>query len=157
MGEVGLMGRWGRAGFQELKDLERRLDRLERGGLDRFCREAARELAARLRDMARERTPAGAGEAGHAGGALRDAWTVLPVEKRGDCYAVTVVNSAEYASFVEFGHRQQPGRFVPVLGKQLRKDWVGGRFMLTVSEQELDARLPGLLERKLFSLLKEVF
>lgn len=144
------MGRRGKAGFQELKDLERRLDRLERGGLDRFCRETAGDLAARLRDMAGERTPAGEG-------ALRDAWTVLPVEKQGDRYIVTVANNTEYASFVEFGHRQQPGRFVPALGKRLKENWVGGRFMLTVSEQELESQLPGLLEEKLFSLLKGVF
>lgn len=142
------MGRRGSAGVQALKDLERRLDRLERGGLDRFCREAARDLAIRLRDMAGGRTP---------GETLKAAWTVLPVEKQGDRYVITVVNNAEYASFVEFGHRQQPGRFVPALGKRLKKDWVGGQFMLTVSEQELESRLPGLLEQKLYTLLKGVF
>ena len=115
--------------------------------LDRFFRGTAKELAVRLRDAAAARSP----------GALRDAWTVHPVEKRGNEYIVTVENSAEYASFVEFGHRQEPGRYVPELGKQLEKDWVEGRFMLTASEQELEARLPELLERKLYSLLKGVF
>lgn len=144
------MGRRGKAGFQALRNLERRLDRLERGGLDRFYREAAGDSAARLRNMARERTPAG-------DGALRGAWTVLPVEKQGDRYVVAVENSAEYASFVEFGHRQQPGRFVPALGRRLKENWVGGQFMLTASERELETQLPGLLEQELFSLLKGVF
>lgn len=29
-----------------------------------------------------------------------------------------------YASFVEFGHRQTPGRFVPVLGRRLKASFV---------------------------------
>lgn len=35
-----------------------------------------------------------------------------------------VGTNIEYASFVEFGHRQEPGRFVPVLGKRLVADKV---------------------------------
>ena len=45
---------------------------------------------------------------GYKGGTLRDAWTILPVEKHGDQYLVTVVNNTEYASYVEYGHRQTP-------------------------------------------------
>lgn len=36
---------------------------------------------------------------GYKGGTLRDAWTILPVEKHGDQYLVTVVNNTEYASY----------------------------------------------------------
>lgn len=32
-----------------------------------------------------------------------------------------------YAVFVEKGHRQQPGRFVPAIGKRLKKSFVAGR------------------------------
>ncbi len=95
--------------------------------------------------------------AGYTGGALRDAWTILPVEKTGSIYIVTVVNATEYASYVEFGHRQSPGRYVPALGKSLKASWVKGRLMLTVSEQELEAQLPAILEQKLYTLLKGVF
>ena len=94
--------------------------------------------------------------AGYTGGTLRDAWTILPVEKQGNNYVVTIVNSTEYASYVEFGHRQRPGRYVPALGKSLKAGWVKGRFMLTISEQEVEAQLPALLEKKLYTLLKGV-
>ena len=67
------------------------------------------------------------------------------------------MNSTEYASYVEFGHRQRPGRYVPALGKSLKAGWVKGRFMLTISEQEVEAQLPALLEKKLYTLLKGVF
>lgn len=95
--------------------------------------------------------------AGYTGGNLRRSWTILPIEKHGNNYVVTLLNSAEYASYVEFGHRQQPGRYVPALGKSLKKSWTPGKFMLTISEQELETQLPGLLEQKLNALLKEVF
>lgn len=39
---------------------------------------------------------------------------------------VKVQNSASYASYVNDGHRQRPGRFVPVLGKRLTKSFVKG-------------------------------
>lgn len=94
---------------------------------------------------------------GYEGGTLRDAWTILPIEKHGDEYLVTVVNNTEYASYVEYGHRQRPGRYVPVLGKSLKASWVKGRFMLTVSTQELEVQAPALLEKKLYLFLKEVF
>lgn len=34
--------------------------------------------------------------------------------------------TADYASFVEFGHRQTPGRFVPAIGKRLVASKVAG-------------------------------
>lgn len=93
----------------------------------------------------------------YKGGTLRDAWTVQPVEKVGDSYVVTVVNNTEYASYVEFGHRQKPGRYVPALGKSLTANWVEGQFMLTISEEKLRSQLPRILEKKVYMLLKEVF
>nr|DAX30199.1 MAG TPA: putative tail component [Caudoviricetes sp.] len=39
---------------------------------------------------------------------------------------VKVQNSASYASYVNDGHRQRPGRFIPVLGKRLTKSFVKG-------------------------------
>lgn len=95
--------------------------------------------------------------AGYTGGTLRDAWTILPIEKRGNEYVVTIINLTEYASYVEYGHRQRPGRYVPALGKSLKAGWVKGRFMLTISIQEVEAMLPQMLERKLYEALKGVF
>ena len=184
--------RWGKADFAELKALERRIDKLEKTDFDRFCREAAADIAGRLLAKVKKRTPVGVvpkdiydnkkstvtviGASGkkrkfasresavyhkywtrYTGGTLRDAWVILPVEKVGNTYTVTIVNATEYASYVEFGHRQRPGRYVPALGKSLKASWVKGCFMLTISEQELEKELPALLERKLYTLLKDVF
>lgn len=57
---VGLMGRrWGRADFRELRDLEQRLAKLEQVDFDRFCRETANEIANRLLEKVKKRTPVG--------------------------------------------------------------------------------------------------
>lgn len=201
------MARWGKCDFRELEQLNKRLEQLSSVDFDAFCREAANEIAARLLEKVKKRTPVGVapkfdeplttkvrgndyitqvttktGEkvfrkrkgksytmltrsgairdkywSGYKGGTLRDAWTILPVEKQGDQYIVTVVNNTEYASYVEYGHRQTPGRYVPALGKSLKASWVKGRLMLTISTQELETQAPALLQQKLYLFLKEVF
>lgn len=95
--------------------------------------------------------------AGYRGGSLRDAWTILPIEKHGDQYTVTIINNLEYASYVEYGHRQTPGRYVPALGKTLKASWVPGKLMLTISEQEVKVLVPSILNDMLYEALKGVF
>jgi len=158
-------GRWGKVDFRELKELERRIDKLEQVDLDRFCQDMAKQIAQMLLRKVKKRTIAGvvpdyATEeakqeywAGYTGGTLRDAWTVLPIEKQGNNYVVTIVNNMEYASYVEYGHRQRPGRYVQQLGLRLKDSWVPGRFMLTISIQEVENTLPALLEEKLSKFL----
>ena len=188
------MARWGKCDFKQLErlnqEIEKRLDPISGVDMDAFCREAARELAARLLSKVVKRTPVGAipelgdgptsikvrGEnrvaqvktkdgrtvfsrywSGYKGGTLRGAWMIQPIEKQGDQYIVTVSNPTQYASYVEYGHRQTPGRYVPALGKSLKANWVKGRYMLTVSTQELEQQAPGLLEKKLYNFLKGCF
>lgn len=94
---------------------------------------------------------------GYKGGTLRDAWTILPIEKQGDKYIITVINNTEYASYVEYGHRQKAGRYVPALGKKLTSNWVKGRYMLTISTQELERQAPIIIEKKLYNFMKGCF
>ena len=39
-------------------------------------------------------------------------------------YGVTLYSDCEYAQYVELGHHQEPGRYVPAIGKRLVRDWV---------------------------------
>ena len=91
------------------------------------------------------------------GANLRRNWTIGEVFKNGNMYSVEVINSSFYASYVEYGHRQTPGRFVAVLGKKLKRAWVPGRFMLTISENEIKENMDAILEKKLDNILKKVF
>ena len=160
------MARWGNCDFGQLQAWA---DRLEQVDLDAFTRSVAAELAARLLRMVKKRTPVGVKPewvdpdilqqywSGYTGGTLRDAWKVLPVEKHGNDYIVTIVNNTEYVSYVEYGHRQKPGKYVPALGKRLKESWVPGRFMLRLSLEDLEKNTPKWVEKKVQRFLEEVF
>lgn len=155
------MAKWGKADIKALKDFQKRLEKLSKVDFDRFYTEAAKDIAGRLLSKVKKRTPVIYGK-------LRDAWAVLPVERQGDKYIITIINGLKYASYVEYGHRQQPGRFIPGHwegerfiynpgeegGMVLKKAWVEGRFMLTISVQELERMAPALLEKRLLKFLK---
>lgn len=81
----------------------------------------------------------------------------LNISKNGDVYQVEIVNPVHYASYVEYGHRQEPGRFVPALGKRLVNSWVDGAFMLTISEKDLEEKAPKIIERKIAKYLEGCF
>lgn len=154
------MARWGSTDFRQLKRLQKKMEKLQSGDFDKFCEEAAKELAARLLGKVIRRTPVD-------DGVLRRGWTVqtesqaqvggnpknvkayaesLIVTKVGSTYEIEVINPVNYASYVEFGHRTAN-----------HAGWVNGRFMLTISEQELDAQAPKILEKKLMKFLGGVF
>ena len=165
------MAKWGNADFEQLKQLQDRLQKLEQIDLDKFCRDVSKELAARLLALVIPRTPVGdyPNETGKKGGMLRRGWTggknagaksyaeSLPISKAGNTYTIEVINPVEYASYVEFGHRQTPGRFVPAIGKRLTASWVDGQYFLTLSEEDLQRMAPAVIQRKLDQLLREVF
>ena len=53
------MAKWGKADFEQFKQLQDRLQRLEQIDLDKFCRDVSKELAARLLALVIPRTPVG--------------------------------------------------------------------------------------------------
>lgn len=173
------MAKWGSCDFDELKKLQQNVARLQQTDMDAFCQSCVKGLAARLLAYVIPATPVGkyAGETGKKGGTLRRGWTAksetqaqgggavgaaayaagMNVAKVGNTYQVEIVNPVHYASYVEYGHRQTPGRYVPAIGKRLVQGWAKGRYMLTISEEKLKAMTPVILERKLKETLREVF
>lgn len=77
------------------------------------------------------------------------------VVQNGGSYSITITNPVHYASYVENGHRQQPGRFVPAIGKRLKKAWVEGQHMMAKSEIEVEAEIPAVLKRRLDEFIKK--
>ena len=137
----------------DLKELEKFAKNLEKARdleIKKMLENITNEIAAKLMRKAVKRTPV-------QEGVLRNAWTVSTVNKIGDGYEVVVSNHMEYAAYVEYGHRQTPGRFVPKIGKRLKKSWVEGKFMLTKSELELNGRIEKIVSKKIEKWLKEVF
>lgn len=160
-----------KADIRQLKELQKQLNQLQENKRKTFIEAAAKELAARLLGKVIPRTPVGVypPDSGRVGGTLRRGWTggknqnavayarSLPVIKEGNTYTIVVKNPVEYASFVEYGHRQQPGRYVHAIGKRLKKSWVEGRFFLTKSENELEGEALKIVERKIQAELDRIF
>ena len=134
--------------FDELKEFKKIIEEIEKEK-EQIMIDTIKELAARLLRKVIKSTPSDTGN-------LRRNWTVSDVRKNGENYEIEVSNSAEYASYVEFGHRQTPGRFVPAIGKRLKKSWVKGKFMLTISENELQKQAPAVIEKKITEWLKKL-
>lgn len=161
------MAKWGKTDYKQLKRVQEKLQRLAETDFDRVCRELSQELAQRLLAKTIRRTPVGIKPgyataetldtywSGYVGGRLRRGWTVGGVVKNGSTYEVEIINPVEYASYVEYGHRQRPGRYVPQIGKTLKRAWVPGRFMLTISERELEVDGPKIIEKRVMEALKE--
>lgn len=105
---------------------------------------------------------------GKMGGTLRRGWTSktheeaesggqtdakayvdsLKIKHVGNVVVIEVKNPVEYASYVEYGHRTRNGA---------GQGWVEGKFMLTLSEQEVETIAPKVLEKKLTAYLKGCF
>ena len=83
-------------------------------------------------------------------GKLQDSWEHSEVKKDGDVYTIELGSECEYVKFVEEGHRQTPGRYVPAIGKRLKKPFVQGRHMLrdsiTENEDKLQENVDTLFE-----------
>ena len=68
----------------------------------------------------------------------------LKINHYGGFLVIEIINPVEYASYVEYGHRTRN-----------HKGWVPGRFMLTISEQEMQGIAPKVLEAKIKKFLGE--
>ena len=154
-----------KGGSVNYKDLEKFRDTVEKSlganQVDEFNESCAKELAARLLAKVIKRTPTRKPEdcpPGVKGGTLKRGWTggkssnatayanSLKVNRQGGAYVIEIINPVEYASYVEFGHRTRGGN-----------GWVEGKFMLTISEQEVQASASTVLENKLKKKLGECF
>lgn len=155
------MASGGNVDFRELQEFRRKMEAsLNDDQINDFIESCAKELVARLLAKVIKRTPVGQYPAstGKKGGTLLRGWTggktqggkayadSLRVNHYGNTYVIEVVNPVEYASYVEFGHRTRN-----------HEGWVEGKFMLTISEQEVQGDAAKILENKLKRKLGEVF
>ena len=111
---------------------------------------ASKQVALEFLKRVKVKTPKG------RTGKLNQSWQIGTPVKQGDTYVITIYNPMEYAEFVEYGHRQQVGRYVPAIGKRLKKPWVEGRFMMRMTEKEIEERLPTVVknvERRIVEVL----
>lgn len=93
----------------------------------------------------------------YSGGTLKKNWFAGTVSRVAGLYEINVYNNIYYASYVEYGHRQRRGRYVPAIGKRLVKSWVNGRFMMTISAKEIKQIAPALIQKRIEEYLRKAF
>lgn len=88
---------------------------------------------------------------------LRNAWRYEVIQV-GNTYMVYVINVTEYASFVESGHRIVV-RVKSSSGGYVKKTvgWVEGRFMLKLTEQEIESLIPILWDEEIAREMRRIF
>lgn len=132
--------------YKEFKEFNKKIKQMsEKEVINQFIESSAKELAARLLSKVKKRTPVGQypSGSGKVGGTLRRGWIIGEVKYEGNDCIIEVINPLEYSSYVEFGHRTRD-----------YKGWVTGKFMLTISEQEIEKMTPAILEKKLIKFLQ---
>ena len=147
MGEVVIMG----ANYRQLAEFTEKIERLSSEQKEEFLEACCKELAARLLAKVIKRTPSDSGtlRRGWTGGRSQSATSYansVDIRHVGNKYHIDITNPVEYASYVEYGHRTAN-----------HQGWVNGKFMLTISEQELNSMSDAILQKKLNKFMKDVF
>lgn len=93
------------------------------------------------RDDVRANTPVDTGD-------LRRSWELAGPDKKGLKFEMDLSNNLEYVEYVEYGHRQEPGRFVPAIGKRLKADFVPGFYMLRDGTRRLEETLKPAVQKE---------
>lgn len=89
-------------------------------------------------------------------GDLRNHWKIGKIFRQGDMLCVEIINPMDYASFVEWGHKQTPGRYVPQIGKKLVNDWVEGAHMMQISLDRIYAEMPARFNSEFTKWIKRL-
>ena len=160
---------------RELKRLQQKFEKAS--NTSPVMEQIARERAEYLLSRVIPRTPVYAPKVingqlyervnGKDAGDLRKAWEEenknLVVHQSGNSYTIEVVNSQEYASYVEQGHCQNVGQLFPVIVdgekeyRRLKQAYIPGQHFLYLSEQDLKRNSKSIIESKIRNFLQEVF
>ena len=89
-------------------------------------------------------------------GDLRRSWQLKGPFFSGTDISVELRNGKNYASFVENGHRQTPGRYVPTIGKKLKASWVPGQHFLQKATKQTSNQIPQLITPVMDDILRRL-
>ena len=117
------MASWGSCDFHELRDLNERIKAAaSEPEMDAFYTGLLDEMMNGLLTDVKELTPVD--PSGH----LRRNWFIDQGDSAAaSVYHADIYNNIEYAPFVENGHRQEVGRYVPAIGKRLVRGFRRGQ------------------------------
>ena len=133
------MAKGGKCEYDDVMRFRANLERFQGRELDALVRRICNKIAETLVSDVKKNTPVVTGN-------LRRSWQLSAVTKSGAHWAVTVYNSADYAIYVEYGHRTRN-----------HKSWVEGQFMLTNAKKRLDRKARIIIAEEVKKKLGEMF
>ena len=158
----------------ELKKLQEKLarlaetqgDKIMRGGVDELSQYAfgvlVKHTPVRKEDRLTDSRGINWEAMGEPKGTLKQSWKIEPeIKREGTAYTRKLFNDAKgykgkmYASFVEEGHSQTPGRFVPAIGKRLKASEVKAVHFVKDSETEIEREQDKILAKYFDRKLEE--
>ncbi|WP_294762090.1 HK97 gp10 family phage protein [uncultured Lactobacillus sp.] len=119
------------------------------GQLKNEVKNSVKNVGEAYKKNAEARTPVKTGD-------LRRNWMLKGPFFSGSDITVELQNSKNYASFVENGHRQTPGRYVPTIGKRLKASWVPGQHFLQKATSETEKQIPQLITPVMDDILRRL-
>lgn len=133
------MSKGGKCEYDDVMRFRANLERFQGRELDALVRRICNKIAETLVSDVKKNTPVVTGN-------LRRSWQQSAVTKSGAHWAVTVYNTADYAIYVEYGHRTRN-----------HKSWVEGQFMLTNAKKRLDRKARIIIAEEVKKKLGEMF
>lgn len=133
------MSKGGKCEYDDVMRFQANLERLQGRELDALARRICNKIAETLVSDVKKNTPVVTGN-------LRRSWQQSAVTKSGAHWTVTVYNTADYAIYVEYGHRTRN-----------HKSWVEGQFMLTNAKKRLDRKARIIIAEEVKKKLGEMF
>lgn len=145
------MAKWGKMDYKAFEKMAKNFEEAVKKDIgEQLIIAILQEAGNKLLRKVKSRTPV-------KSGVLHDRWYISSVKRSGNNLYIEIYNNVEYASFVEYGHRQDVGRYVPAIGKRLKNEWVEGKFMLTISMKEIEALLPKIADKHCKRVLEQLF
>ena len=96
---------------------------------------------------------------GYRGGTLRRGWTTgkehPSMVHYDNVYSLTVTNPTYYGDYVDKGHRQHKGMFVPAIGKRLKRTYVPGQRFVETTEDSVQRSMPQIVGRFVENAVRE--
>jgi len=133
----------------DLKDWDELMKRLDEAKIDDFIFDCAKDLGQRTLREVRRNTPV-------LSGVLMRNWKIAEKNKYRGKSVVKVENITSYASHVEYGHKQQSGRYVKAIGKRLVKSFVSGKYFMQKSVDSVNDHTDEILGEKVKKKLESV-
>ncbi len=133
------MSKNGKFDFKEFKEFQKNFESMVNKH-DEVLKNTAQELAKEWLTRTKYRVHPVTGN-------LNNNWRI-EIQENGNDYLIIMSNSADYAPYVESGHRTKEK-------KDGSRGWIKGQFMMTKSKSEVENMAPRVLEKRLQQLFNE--